>query len=138
MSTELTLEERVAALEARAVPPSLAVLKRKLEQTWQPDASVLLADGSASISLLKDLHVGVIDATWPGGSTASDTIDVPHGFDTIPRFAYLVVMNQASVGAHSVWSLWASGLTLVQFQIKTFGSTPANTLVTPCAWLAIL
>lgn len=75
MSTELTFEERLDALEARAEAPSLAVLKRKLEQTWQPDASVLLG---------QPLARGALDTLTFAAATLSATRTVTHGLGHVP------------------------------------------------------
>lgn len=50
--------DRLAALEAQlagfTLPPTVAVLQRKLEADWQPDAGVLLQAGSVSLEMLAD------------------------------------------------------------------------------------
>lgn len=41
-----------AALAANQLPATLAILQRKLEQTWQPDAALLLQPGSVTPEML--------------------------------------------------------------------------------------
>lgn len=99
------------------------------------DLLARLVPDTGGVSL--GIHVGAVNATWPGGSTDSGDIVVTHGFDHSPAYINLIVTNQASVGSHAVWSLFPLSATQWQFRIKTFSATPANTVVTPCAWMAI-
>lgn len=105
MPTEPTFEERLAALEARPEPPTLAVLQRKLEARWQPDASVLLAAGSATLALLKDLVVGTADLSFVA-STDSDTTVVQHGLSITPRGVLAISSSAPAFGNIPLCNTW--------------------------------
>ncbi len=117
--TYMELLERVEKLEESALP-SVAVLQRKLEQGWQPDASVLLSAGSATLGLFRDLGVGVASLGFVA-STDSGTSIVNHGLEVPPR-GVLAISNAApAFGRIPLCNTWAYGPTTfsINGEVKT-------------------
>lgn len=97
------LDKIEAALALNQLPPSLEILKRKLESTWQPDAAVLLQPGSITPELIASaINIGNVPIALRGGTFAGTTsasgelvATVPHGLGRIPT-AVTATPNSAS------------------------------------------
>lgn len=112
MSSDLTIEERVAALEQRDITLGdlpLAALQRRLEQRWQPDSAILLEPASVTSSLLAtDVRprVGVVSGagakTMGTGFTVSRTAAGTYAITFSPAFASrpAVVATQEESATH--------------------------------------
>lgn len=100
------LDALEAALAGNQLPNTLAILQRKLEQTWQPDASILLQPGSITPELIASaFNIGPAASSMRFGtqtlaftaSTNSAAATVTHGLDKTPSVIVAAALN-ASFG----------------------------------------
>lgn len=144
--------DRLAALEGRSLTVAdlpLKPLQDKLEQDWQPQASVLLGSNSVTTAMLaagvaipgtiKELAAGIASVDWPGAAVISNfSLAIPHHLDVAPDGVLLTPIGQVGTGPTFAWS---EGLAATTFTFRAStgagGFTPAATTTQNYIWLAV-
>ncbi len=129
------LETRIAALEAdkiRVKDLPLAALQRQLEQDWQPDAGILLADGSAHLALIGDIEVGVATLSFVAAGSANVTVQ--HGLKVVPTKVFVTQINS---GGPAPMLLVVDTITATSFRISGEFNAGTGSVSLPIAWMAI-
>lgn len=107
------------------LPPTLAILQRKLEQNWQPDASVLLQAGSVTDASLRA-------RTVRGAVTAAGVLARGSGFSVVrnsagnytityaPAFASTPIVTYGLGGTASIANLATTAESATAFTVQAF------------------
>lgn len=137
------LFDRIAALEGAPLNTTIAVLQRKLEQNWNPDAGSVLTPGSIDIGLLDGaLKFGIDTLTWAGGTPRSGNASVLHGLGRTPNGVWFAPTSSVA-GSSTVFPVMVervSARTTLAFEataVTSDESNPAAASVSTFAWLVL-
>lgn len=115
----------------------------RLEDIGEPNSPVqrnfdqlaqLVPDSGGQLSAIR---FGVANVTWPGGSATSTSVAVAHGLGATPL---VVVATLKDGGGAQYSSVAAFSYDADSFNVQLHtddASTPANTVTSVVAWIAI-
>lgn len=111
----------------------LSALRKDLQLDAQTD--ILARTILAALVAHHDIAYGVAVVTWPGATSASNTISTPHGLGRVPA----VALAGAAIGAPSFChAMTSADATNINIRLHTTdASSPANPSNTSVGWIAL-
>lgn len=82
-----------------------SAMSRKLEQVWSPDKDWI------GVGLNNNIHGGIARLHWQAGQPISDTLNVSHGFEVVPR----------SIVALPIWTAFTAQ-NYIRVQVRQSGN----------------